>query len=306
MKTVSIIIPCYNAEKYIGRSILSALQQSYTQTEIIVINDGSTDNSLSEIQKIQDSRIKLINQTNQGAAKARNNGLQQATGDYIQFLDADDILDKDKILNQMKQLAGLGYPEKTITFAQWYRLTDKQELPSKNNQSIWHDYNSPIQLLLDMAIVGCCLPPIVYLTPKSLIEEAGMWDETLSLNDDGEFFARVIEKSERILFCGNAIAIYRSTSNSLSKRLSSKAALSEIRSLIQTADILKNKPLEHTDIAIKKMITSCLYSFYPRYRKQRIMGEKYLERLYPDITFHYPTLSCKEWMYYLYSCFKKS
>ena len=94
MNLISIIIPVYNAEKYINRCIKSIVNQSYQELEIIVVNDGSTDNSLSicETLATQDNRIKVISQDNGGVSKARNTGLRLAKGEYVMFLDSDDYM----------------------------------------------------------------------------------------------------------------------------------------------------------------------------------------------------------------------
>lgn len=94
MNLISIIIPVYNAEKYINRCIKSIVNQSYQELEIIVVNDGSTDNSLSicETLAMQDNRIKVISQENGGVSKARNTGLRLVKGEYVMFLDSDDYM----------------------------------------------------------------------------------------------------------------------------------------------------------------------------------------------------------------------
>lgn len=96
---VSVIVPIYNAEKWLNRCIESILQQTFDNIEIILINDGSTDSSKDicfyYVQK--DSRVKLINQDNSGVSVARNMALNVASGDFIQFVDADDYIDKDMI-----------------------------------------------------------------------------------------------------------------------------------------------------------------------------------------------------------------
>lgn len=99
-KRVSIIIPCYNNGSYVAEAIQSALSQTYENIEMIVVNDGSTDDSDAEISKFSD-QITYLNQTNSGACVARNNGLARASGDYIKFLDADDILEPDCVETQM-------------------------------------------------------------------------------------------------------------------------------------------------------------------------------------------------------------
>lgn len=103
---VSIIIPAYNIEKYIEESILSSINQTLKEIEIIIINDGSTDRTLEVIKKYKkiDSRIKLIDQKNQGVSIARNNGLEIARGKYIYFLDGDDWIENET-LNECYNIA---------------------------------------------------------------------------------------------------------------------------------------------------------------------------------------------------------
>ena len=103
---VSIIIPAYNIEKYIEESILSSINQTLKEIEIIIINDGSTDRTLEVIKKYEkiDSRIKLIDQKNQGISIARNNGLEIARGKYIYFLDGDDWIENET-LNECYNIA---------------------------------------------------------------------------------------------------------------------------------------------------------------------------------------------------------
>jgi glycosyltransferase involved in cell wall biosynthesis len=100
---ISIITPCYNAAPYIATTIKSVQQQTFTGWEMIVVDDGSTDDSAEIVRQIsqQDSRIKLVQKENGGSASARKIGLSLAKGEYIQFLDADDLLDKDKFQLQI-------------------------------------------------------------------------------------------------------------------------------------------------------------------------------------------------------------
>ena len=90
--TVSIIIPCYNQAHYLGQTIESALKQSYSCVEVIVVNDGSTDNTALVASRFL-SQIGYVEQTNAGLSAARNSGLERATGDYVVFLDSDDLVE---------------------------------------------------------------------------------------------------------------------------------------------------------------------------------------------------------------------
>jgi glycosyltransferase involved in cell wall biosynthesis len=104
---VSIIIPCYNAEAFVAEAIQSALSQSYEPTEIVVIDDGSTDSSLSVIKSFDDE-ITWVTGPNRGVSSARNRGIEIADGELIKFLDADDRLPEDAVATQVCQLRNLG------------------------------------------------------------------------------------------------------------------------------------------------------------------------------------------------------
>ena len=97
MKTISVIVPIFNAGPYLGKCIESLINQPYTALQIILVNDGSTDDSLAIAQQYaaQDNRIEVYTQSNQGQSAARNVGLQHATGEWISFVDADDYIDPD-------------------------------------------------------------------------------------------------------------------------------------------------------------------------------------------------------------------
>lgn len=106
MEKISVIIPVFNDEKRIEKSINSVLNQTYKNLELIAVNDGSTDKTLEKIQKCSDKRIKVFTQENQGTGQARNKGLKEATGDFICFVDSDDTIELDffeKMNNLIKQ-----------------------------------------------------------------------------------------------------------------------------------------------------------------------------------------------------------
>ena len=94
---ISVIVNCYNSEKYIKRCIESVLNQTYKDLEIIIINDGSTDNTLKILKSYKDKRIKIVNTDNMGLSLARNKGIDNSHGDYLYFMDDDDYIEKDTI-----------------------------------------------------------------------------------------------------------------------------------------------------------------------------------------------------------------
>lgn len=126
---ISVVIPLYNKEKHIETAIQSILSQTYQDFEIVIVNDGSTDGSVEEASKIQDSRIRIIQQDNAGVAAARNKGIKEANGKHIAFLDADDEWDTDYLSTQVDLV--LRYPEANV-FATNYVLKNSlgEETPT--------------------------------------------------------------------------------------------------------------------------------------------------------------------------------
>ncbi|MCS3824355.1 glycosyltransferase [Salinibacter ruber] len=112
---VTVVIPCYNTEKYIRNAIESVLSQSYSSIEIVVIDDGSTDKS-AEITRSYEKKVKLVRQKNKGAPAARNHGIKVAKGEYIKFLDADDVLVDGCIERQVEQSESLSSDRKAVVF----------------------------------------------------------------------------------------------------------------------------------------------------------------------------------------------
>jgi glycosyltransferase involved in cell wall biosynthesis len=124
---ITIIIPLYNTEKYIYDCVLSVIEQEYKNIEIIVINDGSTDNSVNKIKHflVEDKRLKIIEIENAGVSNARNVGVNNANGTYIVFIDADDYITKDYI-SYMYNLASLSSSELIISLEYYKDINDTQ------------------------------------------------------------------------------------------------------------------------------------------------------------------------------------
>jgi glycosyltransferase involved in cell wall biosynthesis len=119
---VSVVIPCYNVEKYIAQCLQSLLNQTYKDLQIICVNNNSTDNTLSLLTRLateHSSLITLVEEPHRGAPYARNRGLQEVKGEYVQFLDADDLLEPEKIAHQVKLIETNGFPD--IIAANYYR-----------------------------------------------------------------------------------------------------------------------------------------------------------------------------------------
>ncbi len=214
---VSILIPCHNAGRWVAATLDSALAQTWARTEIIVVDDGSCDDSADVVARYAGRGVKLITQPNRGASAARNAALAAAKGDFIQFLDADDLIAPDKIALQMQRLISASLLH--MASGEWARFTDDPAKAEFAGEPTWRDL-SGLEFQLLHYEAGWMMQPAAWLCPRALLDEAGPWDETLSLNDDGEYFNRVMLASAGILFCPGSRTYYRSgVAGSLSRRV---------------------------------------------------------------------------------------
>ena len=228
---VSILIPAYNAAPWIADTLQSALSQTWPHKEIVVVDDGSTDDTRAIANTFISSQagIRVIAQPNYGASAARNHALSLARGEYIQFLDADDLLAPDKIERQLSRLTTLG--PRVLASGSWARFENNPASAVFTPHPNSRDLTGVEFLQLNFEEIAM-MHPAAWLAPRALLGAAGPWDETLSLNDDGEYFARVSLAAERIVFCADARSFYRSNlSSSLSRRRDPRALASLFRSV---------------------------------------------------------------------------
>ena len=218
---VSIIVPCKNADRWIGETIESCLRQSWEDIEILVVDNGSTDHSVSVANKYKSRGIRILECDKPGASAARNVGLNAASGEFIQFLDADDVLAEKKIEAQMQRLAKGSSLVSAI--CKWATFSDSIEESQPVDESIFCD-QKPVDFLVQLWQTRTMMALFSWLVPRKVIERAGPWLEDLSWDDDGEFFTRVALASEAIVSCEGAYGYYRRTSfQSLSKRQDKEA-----------------------------------------------------------------------------------
>ncbi len=222
---VSILVPAYNAEKWIEETIQSASSQTWPAKEIIIVDDGSSDKTLSIARQFESGFVKVLSQENRGASAARNHALRYAQGDFIQWLDADDLLAPDKISEQMR-VAESDRTDLNLyssPFGKFYWRPGKAVF---SQSELWQNL-SPLDWLIHKFSKSVWIPPAAWLVSRKIVEKAGPWDERLSLDDDGEYFCRVVSASSAVLFVERAMTYYRvSGPNQLSKKTSEKACKS--------------------------------------------------------------------------------
>jgi glycosyltransferase involved in cell wall biosynthesis len=225
---VSIIIPAYNAEKWIRETIISAKSQTWAKKEIIIVDDGSTDNTLSIIQSLEAKYIKIIKQNNAGPCAARNSALSYAQGDYIQYLDADDILAPDKIAQQMNRAEGGAESKVLLSSSMGFFYYRFRKSVFRSN-SLWQDL-MPVEWLILNYSRNIYIGIHAWLTSRKLTEIAGPWNINLWKTDgDGEYFCRVVSVSSEVRFVPQAKCYYRKGING---SLSATRAYPELEMLV--------------------------------------------------------------------------
>ncbi len=207
-KKISVIMPCYNAAQYIESAIRSVLSQTHTNLELIIVNDGSKDQTEKIIKSFDDSRIKYIAQRNSGQCVASNTGLNHSTGDYIKFFDADDVMNEQHL---EAQLTRVSENENCVASCAWGRFYDGQEQSAKFvSETVWQDMYSLDWLKASLGQKYDMMAAWLWLIPRKIMDKAGGWDERLSLNNDFEFSIRLLLNAEKVLFAGGARMYYRS------------------------------------------------------------------------------------------------
>ena len=186
---VSVIIPCYNAEKYIVETIQSVISQTYENLEIIVINDGSTDRSVELIQTIIDPRCKLISVENGGVSKARNIGIKASKGDFIAFLDADDLYQKTNIEEKIVFLQQHPSLALVHSFEEVFDSESKQIIEIAKGKK-----GKVLNTLLSLKEKVIHSPSSVVIR-RELLDKIGGFNEKLSTSADWEFWVRSAKQS---------------------------------------------------------------------------------------------------------------
>jgi glycosyltransferase involved in cell wall biosynthesis len=213
---VSILIPAYNAQDWIAETLQSAVAQTWPRKEIIVVDDGSTDRTAEVVKRFASRGVTLVSTPNQGVSAAENLAFQMSQGEYIQYLDADDLLAPDKIERQLAAVRD-GDSKRILLSSQWAPFYYRTRHARFVHNSVCQDL-SPVEWLLRKMSENLHMQTSTWLPSRELIEAAGPWDTKLAMDHDGEYFCRVLMASEGTRFVPGTGVFYRMTgSNSVSQ-----------------------------------------------------------------------------------------
>lgn len=261
---ISIIIPIYNVENYIKECLNSVSNQTYKNLEILCINDGSLDNSLNitKHHSNTDNRIKIINQDNKGLSAARNTGLRNAIGEYIFFLDSDDIL----LENAIEKLV------ETATSKNQLIVTGAILVLNQENKSITpykkNRETGPIKLSKRNFFQ---LEIMVWnkLYHKSVIDGLTFTDGLI--HEDEEFYWKVFSNHRMVYRLDENVIIYRKRANSItSNKYKSEKYQENYIQIIKNAELCVNKNKE-----LYPCLKKCAMKFLKHLKKNKIPHDKY-------------------------------
>jgi glycosyltransferase involved in cell wall biosynthesis len=293
---VSILIPAYNAQEWIADTLRSALAQTWPRKEIIVVDDGSRDETCSVAQRFASEGVRVVTQKNQGGSAARNTAYSLSEGDYIQWLDADDLLSPDKIARQMEALGETPNP-RTLLSSGWgyflYRYYRARFTPNE----LWQD-QPPAEWMIRAMGQNLHMQTATWLVSRELSEAAGPWDTRLAVDDDGEYFARVLRKCDFVRFVPDAKVYYRASGSGSVSYIGRSDRKMEAQLLSMQLHVEYLRSLEDSDRS-RAASVAYLQTWLPYFYPERPDLVKQCQQLAGQLggTLHAPRLSWKySWM----------
>src|SRR5690348_10702265 len=263
---VSILIPAYNSQEWLADTLRSAVAQTWTRREIIVVDDGSKDQTAEVARRFASKGVLVVTTKNQGAAGARKHALRLSQGDYIQWLDADDLLAPDKIERQIAALRESD-SKRILLSSAWaffnYRTQCARFVPT----SLWQDL-SPAEWLRHKLAENLHMQTATWLTSRELAEAAGSWDTRLHFDDDGEYFCRVLLASEGTRFVQESKVFYRITTTKRVSHIGASDKKKEALLLSMGLHIQYLRSLEDSE-RVRKACLTYLQNWYDNFYPDR-------------------------------------
>ncbi|WP_394221578.1 glycosyltransferase family 2 protein [Alteromonas gracilis] len=281
---VSVVMPIFNMQKYVELALLSVKQQTYSNLEIICVNDGSTDNSVDIVEQFDDPRIKLVNQANQGLSAARNTGMSHASGKYIALLDPDDLWLPEKIAQHVAHLERS--PEVGISYCPSLFITEEGKRNGLGQFPKLEDIS--LKTVMCRNPIGNGSAPVIR---KAMLDELSIalprhhsgrtcfFDEAMRQSEDIDFWIYcALNANYKIEGIAKPLTLYRINANGLSANLA--------------------KQFRAWEYCMQKHLASAPFKVAPLYKKARAYQYRYLARRAVQ------SRSTSDAICYLYKAFK--
>lgn len=229
---VSIVIPLFNYADLVRETIESIISQSYQDWEIIVVNDGSTDNPRSVIDEYLSDKIKCIDQENRGYGAAKNVGIRASSGEFLVVLDADDMLTKDSLRLRVKYL--MGHPNRQWVIAKAFEFTgvtppyDFKVINRKATRRL-----SRIMKTKDYTDLWKSIHAQTVMVSRSVYEKVGLYEESLPSRGDKEMWARIINNVGIPGYINREVAYYRHHGNQMHRSAAKKKNLPKLQKKLE-------------------------------------------------------------------------
>jgi glycosyltransferase involved in cell wall biosynthesis len=202
---VTVIIPCYNRDRFVREAVDSALGQTYPRIEVVAVDDGSTDDTLGILQSYGD-RIRLVQQKNSGTPSARNAGIGAARGDYLAWLDSDDAWEPEKIARQID--AARKWPQAALIHTRCLSIdADGRALPVSGSDLAEHD-DAIENDILPRLFVHCWPNTSSSLVKRSILDKVGLFDPGF-YKEDWELYLRIAGAGHPFAYIGSRLTRYR-------------------------------------------------------------------------------------------------
>lgn len=277
--TVSIVVPAYNCQGVIEQTLRSVCMQDMEDSEVVVVDDGSTDATAEVVRRFGDKRIRLIQQLNQGHSAATNAGVHASVGTYIKLVDADDVLAPGHLTAQLRVLQGAS---DHIAFCRWGHFIHDPEFVIPRTERVQRDFDDPLEWLVtclteDEGMMGGPL----WMTPRSLWDRVGGYDSSLCLNNDFDFSIRLLLASKGVRYASDAVYCYRKgLPAALSQTRGRKAMTSALQTTLQGCQSLLNR---EDSPRIRRIcadrLQMWLYEFYPEFPDLATLAEQRIAEL---------------------------
>lgn len=254
MPQVSVVIPAYNAMQYLPETLESVLKQTFTDFEVLIVNDGSSDNVIDWVSQVKDPRVKLISQTNQGLSGARNTGILNAQGEYVAFLDADDLWESSKLEKQVRCLNDnpeVGLVHTPMILVDEHGKSTGRVISSDAEGNVFKE-------LLQRNFIAC--PSVI--VRRSCFETVGVFNRSLRSIEDWDMWIRIASRYTFAVI-KEPLSYYRQHTNNMSKnwQVMGQAFQQVIEESFQLAPeelhYLKNRSYAYANICLAWKALQC-------------------------------------------------